>query len=109
MINTHGIKGEAKIYSYSDFDDERYAKGNTVWMKHGDEMIPLTVKTYRVHKGFPLVSFEELKDINAVEPYRNCELFITDDMREEFDYILIDCPAGIEQGFKNAIAGATRA
>ena len=85
MINTHGIKGEAKIYSYSDFDDERYAKGNTVWMKHGDEMIPLTVKTYRVHKGFPLVSFEELKDINAVEPYRNCELFVTDDMREELD------------------------
>ena len=85
VINTHGIKGEAKIYSYSDFDDERYVKGNTVWMKHGEEMIPLTVKTYRVHKGFPLVSFEELKDINAVEPYRNCELYITDDMREELE------------------------
>ncbi len=28
---------------------------------------------------------------------------------EEFDYIIIDCPAGIEQGFKNAIAGADRA
>ena len=28
---------------------------------------------------------------------------------EKFDYILIDCPAGIEQGFKNAIAGADRA
>ena len=26
-----------------------------------------------------------------------------------FDYIIIDCPAGIEQGFKNAIAGADRA
>ena len=30
-------------------------------------------------------------------------------LRESFDYILIDCPAGIEQGFKNAIAGADRA
>ena len=30
-------------------------------------------------------------------------------INEEFDYILIDCPAGIEQGFKNAIAGASRA
>lgn len=28
---------------------------------------------------------------------------------EEFDYIIIDCPAGIEQGFKNAIAGANKA
>ena len=30
-------------------------------------------------------------------------------LREEFDYILMDCPAGIEQGFHNAIAGADRA
>ena len=34
---------------------------------------------------------------------------LTDELREEFDYILLDCPAGIEQGFKNAIAGASRA
>ena len=27
-------------------------------------------------------------------------------VKQEFDYVVIDCPAGIEQGFKNAIAGA---
>lgn len=31
------------------------------------------------------------------------------DLKEEFDYILIDCPAGIEQGFENSIAGADSA
>lgn len=31
---------------------------------------------------------------------------LCDELKQEFDYILIDCPAGIEQGFKNAIAGA---
>ncbi|MGB9856933.1 MAG: septum site-determining protein MinD [Dictyoglomaceae bacterium] len=31
---------------------------------------------------------------------------IIENLRSSFDYILIDCPAGIEQGFKNAIAGA---
>ena len=30
-------------------------------------------------------------------------------LKEEFDYVLIDCPAGIEQGFKNATVGADRA
>lgn len=30
-------------------------------------------------------------------------------LRPDYDYILIDCPAGIEQGFRNAIAGADRA
>lgn len=34
---------------------------------------------------------------------------LTDDLKEQFDYILMDCPAGIEQGFKNAIAGAESA
>lgn len=85
IINTHGIKGEAKIYSYSDFDEERYQKGNCVYFKVNEEMIPFTVKTYRVHKGFPLVSFDELKDINAVEKYKNCELFIDNDMRSDLD------------------------
>ena len=34
---------------------------------------------------------------------------LTSKLKEDFDYILVDCPAGIEQGFKNAIAGADRA
>ena len=31
------------------------------------------------------------------------------ELAEEFDYVIIDCPAGIEQGFKNAVAGAQTA
>ena len=34
---------------------------------------------------------------------------LVEHLKEQFDYILLDCPAGIEQGFKNAIAGADRA
>lgn len=30
-------------------------------------------------------------------------------LESEFDFVLIDCPAGIEQGFDNAVAGATEA
>lgn len=33
-------------------------------------------------------------------------LALVEKLREEFDYILIDCPAGIEQGFENAVIGA---
>ncbi|MBU3852066.1 MAG: septum site-determining protein MinD [Candidatus Paralactobacillus gallistercoris] len=31
---------------------------------------------------------------------------IVDDLKTEFDFVLLDCPAGIEQGFRNAVAGA---
>ena len=34
---------------------------------------------------------------------------IVEALKPEFDYVLIDCPAGIEQGFATAIAGADRA
>ncbi len=34
---------------------------------------------------------------------------LCDQLKEEFDYVIVDCPAGIEQGFKNAIAGADKA
>ena len=34
---------------------------------------------------------------------------IITELKTEYDYIIIDCPAGIEQGFQNAIAGADRA
>ena len=35
--------------------------------------------------------------------------YSVEELKSEFDYIILDCPAGIEQGFKNAIAAADRA
>ncbi|MFQ3542632.1 septum site-determining protein MinD [Halobacillus rhizosphaerae] len=34
---------------------------------------------------------------------------IIDELKLEYDYVVIDCPAGIEQGYKNAVAGADQA
>ena len=54
-----------------------------------------------------LIPAAQTRDKNAVSPEQMKEL--CDQLRESFDYVLIDCPAGIERGFKNAIAGADRA
>ncbi|MCL2376359.1 MAG: septum site-determining protein MinD [Defluviitaleaceae bacterium] len=54
-----------------------------------------------------LLAAAQTKDKTAVSPEQMVKL--CDALREEHDYIIIDCPAGIEQGFKNAIAGADRA
>ena len=61
----------------------------------------------RRHSELYLLPSAQTKDKTAVSPEQMIKL--TDDLREEFDYVLLDCPAGIEQGFKNAIAGADRA
>ncbi|MDR1208730.1 MAG: septum site-determining protein MinD [Clostridiales bacterium] len=54
-----------------------------------------------------LLPAAQTKDKSAVTPGQMQKL--CEQLREEFDYIIIDCPAGIEQGFRNAIAGADRA
>lgn len=54
-----------------------------------------------------LLPSAQTKDKTAVTPEQMKKL--CDELRNEFDYILMDCPAGIEQGFQNAIAGADRA
>ena len=59
------------------------------------------------HPELCLLPSAQTKDKSAVSPEQMIKL--TDDLREQFDYILLDCPAGIEQGFKNAVAGADKA
>jgi septum site-determining protein MinD len=54
-----------------------------------------------------LLPSAQTRDKTAVNPEQMAKL--TKELKQEFDYILLDCPAGIEQGFKNAIAGADRA
>ncbi len=54
-----------------------------------------------------LLPSAQTKDKSAISPGQMKKL--TSELKEEFDYILLDCPAGIEQGFQNAIAGADSA
>lgn len=54
-----------------------------------------------------LLPAAQTKDKTAVSPEQMRAL--CQDLRQEFEYVIIDCPAGIEQGFKNAIAGAEKA
>ena len=64
------------------------------------------IKDKRYSNLFLLPS-AQTRDKSAVSPEQMRKL--VDELRKDFDYILLDCPAGIEQGFKNAIAGADRA
>jgi septum site-determining protein MinD len=54
-----------------------------------------------------LLPAAQTKDKTAVSPAQMQQL--CQKLKEEFDYVIIDCPAGIEQGFKNAVAGADKA
>jgi septum site-determining protein MinD len=54
-----------------------------------------------------LIPAAQTRDKNCIDPIQLKEL--CQKLEREFDYVLIDCPAGIEQGFKNAIGAASEA
>ena len=58
-------------------------------------------------EGLFLLPAAQTRDKNAVSPDDMRRLVA--DLKEDHDYVIIYCPAGIEQGFKNSIAGADRA
>jgi septum site-determining protein MinD len=59
------------------------------------------------YEGLYLLPAAQTRDKMAVTPAQMKKL--VEEIETEFDFVLIDCPAGIEQGFKNAIAGAKSA
>ncbi|MCQ2560143.1 MAG: septum site-determining protein MinD [Clostridia bacterium] len=74
---------------------------------HGEVVYKKALIKDKRFENLYLLPAAQTKDKTAVTPdqmYQLCQ-----DLQQEFDYVLIDCPAGIEQGFKNAIAGANRA
>ena len=91
ILNTFGIKGELKVDVYSDFLEERFKKGSTVYI--GDGYLPFTVKSYREHKGFLLLQLKDNEDINMVEKFKGMYIYKSkDDIKplEEGEYYFSD-------------------
>ena len=73
IIGTHALKGELKIRSNSDFNDQRFVVGRQLLI--GDFQNAFIIKTVRFHKGNFLVSFEGLQNINLVEKYVGLDVY----------------------------------
>ncbi len=76
IVSTHALKGEVKIYSTTDFKEERYKVGNILYIEKGNQMFEVKVKSYRVHKDFELVSFENYNNINDVLELIKCKVYV---------------------------------
>ncbi|MFA8437527.1 ribosome maturation factor RimM [Pueribacillus sp. YX66] len=108
IVNTHGIKGEVRIISTTDFPESRYKQGNqlTFFSKQNDIQLPLTVRTYRRHKQFDLVRFEEVHTVEEAERLKGGLLKISEQQlnRHELDdgefyyYEVIGCKVFSEKG-----------
>lgn len=76
IINTFGIKGELKVESLTDFEQERFQKDQTLFVEYQHQYVPVKVSSYRLHKGFVLLALTGLDNINLVEKYKGCCLYV---------------------------------
>ncbi|WP_214783800.1 ribosome maturation factor RimM [Exiguobacterium sp. s183] len=76
IANTHGLKGEVKILAATDFPEERFKKGNTLFLDVDGRKQEMTITTYRPHKQFHLVTFKGFENINLIEKYKGLKLYV---------------------------------
>lgn len=72
IVNTHGIRGELKIISSTDFPDLRFAKGSQLIFieEASGRRVNATVESARENKGTFIVRFKDWNNINQVEQYK---------------------------------------
>ncbi|MFB3901135.1 ribosome maturation factor RimM [Bacillus amyloliquefaciens] len=106
IVNTHGIKGEVRVISKTDFAEERYKPGNTLYLfaEGAAEPIKVTVSAHRLHKQFHLLQFKEMPSLNEVEHLRNMVIKVPEedlgDLEEDEFYFheIIGCEVVSEDG-----------
>ncbi len=78
ITSTHGIRGEVKVFPTTD-DVNRYKKLKKVILDTGKEHIDLEIQSVKFFKQFVIVKFKGIDNINDIEKYTKCELFVTRD------------------------------
>ncbi len=88
IVNTHGIKGELRILSDFKYKDKVFKKDFKFYI--GKDKEELIVNSYRYHKIFDMVTFNDLNDINLVLKYKGKEVYINEDDLDLDGEIYID-------------------
>lgn len=72
IVNTHGIRGEVRVISRTDFADERYKVGNSLFLFQNNQEAPIELKitSHRKHKNFELLTFEGYHNVNDVVGFK---------------------------------------
>ena len=80
IVNTHSLKGEVKVISSTDFEEERFKKGSKLLITRGNQLIrEVVVQSYRNHKNFLLVKFEGIDSVEEAEKLKNLHIKIDSD------------------------------
>lgn len=106
IVNTHGIRGEVKIVSQSDFPEIRFGQGSVLLLDQPGQaaMISIEVEEARSHKNTFIVKFKGFNHINEVEKYKGAVLKVSEDQlvelpeNEYYFHEIIGCEVFTDEG-----------
>lgn len=75
VVNTHGLKGEIRILSDFKFKESVFKKGMLFYINNSE----LKVNSYRTHKNYDMVTFEDLNSIEDVLIYKGESVYVSRD------------------------------
>ena len=91
-VNTHGIKGEVKVYPHTD-DVTRFEGLDFIYLDSGKEMLRFDIQNVRYFKNMAIIKFKGINDINDIEKYKGKDLYVTREQAvplEENEYFICD-------------------
>lgn len=92
IANTHGIKGEVKVFPTTD-DVNRYKQLKEVILDTGKEHKKLEIENIRFFKQMVIVKFKGIDTINDIEKYKGKDILVTREQAiplEEDEYFIYD-------------------
>jgi 16S rRNA processing protein RimM len=88
VVNTHGIRGELKIVSQTDFPEQRFGKGSKLVLADPNNeanQLKVEVEGGRLQKNVYIIKFKGYNEINEVLPYKGWMLKISEAEREPLE------------------------
>lgn len=92
ITTTHGVRGEVKVFPTTD-DPARFKKLKNVLLDTGKEKLSLEIAGVKFFKNMVILKFKGIDNINDVEKYRKCALYVTRENAvalEENEYFIAD-------------------
>ena len=106
IVNTHGIRGDLKVFPETDFPDERFAIGSELifFDPQSQKTLPVVVEAAREHKKLFIIKFKGFHNINEVEKYKGWllkveEQYLSELTNDEFyHHEIIGCKVITDEG-----------
>ena len=97
IARPHGLRGQVAVTPETDFVADRFRSGATVWTRYAGREEPLTIVFARIQNGRPVIGFEGLSTIEAVERLVGLELRVPEASLQPlgpgryYDHQLVGC------------------